>query len=422
MRISLLLVLAACGSPTVGSTDSPSLVPQFELALSATTLHPGDALTGTMTWVDREAAPVDVLAAAIAARPPGGSHDSGPYLDLTPYAGAVTVEPGGTLTLDAQRTFRDGDPLGTWDIYPTYETSDGVWHDGPDSTIVLGPTDDGGALVTGPLDGAVPGDWQSGDVDTGAMHMHFNYLLPFGYDASRRYPVLVWLHENDMGNPYYQGGDPFGLASYINDWFNTSEFRRAYPCIVIAPYADQTADPSGETANFGGWVPPGDHGVNEDGVVAVVAYVSASFAVASRKIYVTGASLGGIGSWALMLDYNAINGAFGRVFAAGLPMAGVIERFGFGVDPPQAVIDQMRDVPVFAVHGAGDGESQPSWDRAMWRAYGGGQLPGAPGAAAPAGAFHYLEDPALGHDVWDTYAGLPAGAPLYDWMFAQSAP
>ena len=103
-------------------------------------------------------------------------------------------------------------------------------------------------------------------------------------------------------------------------------------------------------------------------------------------------------------------------------MAGVIERYGFGVDPPQSVIDQMLDVPVFAVHGSGDTTSQPNWDRAMWNDYGGGNYPGAPGAGAPNGAFHYLEDPGLGHDVWDTYAGLPNGAPLYSWMFAQTAP
>ena len=253
------------------------------------------------------------------------------------------------------------------------------------------------------------------------MRMHYNYLLPYNYDPARRYPLFVWLHENDMGNAVYQGGDPYGLAGYVDGWFNTSEFRRAYPCIVVTPYADQTSDPSGETSNFGGWVPPGDHGANEDGVAAIARYFMASYAVYPRKVYVTGASLGGIGTWALMLDYNAINGPFGKLFTAGVPMAGVIERYGFGVDPPQAVIDQMRDVPVFAVHGSGDGESQPNWDRAMWRDYGGGDVPGAPGADAPGGAFHYLEDPGLGHDVWDTYAPLPGGAPLYDWLFAQTS-
>jgi hypothetical protein len=280
----------------------------------------------------------------------------------------------------------------------------------------------GAPLIQPPLNGATPGTWQQGDVQTSSMRMHFNYLLPYGYSPAHSYPVLVWEHENDMGDSYYDGGDPFGLAGYVDGWFNTSAFRTKYPAIIVLPYADQRSDPGGETSNFGGWTQPGDHGPNEDAVVAVVEQIESSFSVYPRKIYVTGASLGGIGSWALMLDYNAINGPFGHVFAAGLPMAGVIERYGFGVDPPQAVIDQMRNVPVFAVHGSGDGTSQPNWDRAMWHDYGGGNFPGNPGAGAPNGAFHYLEDPGLGHDVWDTYAGLPNGAPLYDWMFAQTAP
>ncbi len=337
--------------------------------------------------------------------------------------GAGTAE----LTSDSSGTIWGQDASSSgW-----YAWRDGTW-DGPSgspigSNVCGGGgsgSDDGGGppLIQPPLTGATPGAWQQDDVQTASMTMHYNYLLPYDYDPSHSYPVLVWLHENDMGDPYYDGGDPFGLASYVDGWFNTSAFRTQYPAIIVLPYADQRSDPGGETANFGGWVPPGDHGPNEDAVVAAVQRIESKFSVYPRKIYVTGASLGGIGSWALMLDYNAVNGPFGRVFAAGVPMAGVIERYGFGVDPPQAVIDQLRDVPVFAVHGAGDGESQPNWDRALWHDYGGGNDPGAPGAGAPGGAFHYLEDPGLGHDVWDTYAGLPNGAPLYDWMFAQTAP
>jgi hypothetical protein len=232
----------------------------------------------------------------------------------------------------------------------------------------------------------------------------------------------MWLHENDMGDPFYDGGDPMGLAGYLDGWFNNAQFRSQYPCIIIAPYADQRSDPGGETSNFGGWTPPGDHGPNEDAAVAVAQSFISHFSVYAKKVYVTGASLGGIGSWAMMLDYNAINGPNGKVFAAGLPFAGVIERYGFGVNPPADIVTRMQNVPVFAVHGSGDGTSQPNWDRAMWQDYGGGGFPGNPGAQAPSSAYHYLEDPGLGHDVWDTYYPLPAGKPLYDWLFAQTAP
>ena len=426
----LAAALVGCSGSAPSQNDQPApddSTGDFQggpLMLSATAITAGQTVTGAMTWVNQSDSPIDVTAAALAARPPGGSHTGGPYDDLEPYSAATTVQPGGTLMLTATRTFTGGDPVGAWDVYPTYETSDGVWHDGGDVTLTVSTGDDGSVapLIQPPLVGATPGQWQEDDLTAAGMTMHYNYLLPYDYDPSHSYPVLMWLHENDMGDPYYDGGDPYGLAGYIDGWFNTSEFRSAYPCIVVAPYADQRSDPGGETSNFGGWVPPGDHGMNEDAAVAIVQHVVATYSAYPRKVYVTGASLGGIGSWAMMLDYNAINGSFGKVFAAGLPLAGVIERYGFGVDPPQAVIDQMRDVPVFAVHGSGDDTSQPNWDRAMWQGYAGGNYPGDPGAGAPGGAFYYLEDPNLGHDVWDTYSPLPAGAPTYDWLFAQTAP
>jgi hypothetical protein len=39
--------------------------------------------------------------------------------------------------------------------------------------------------------------------------------------------------------------------------------------------------------------------------------------------------------------------------------------------------------------------------------------------AAGSTAFHYTEDPNLGHDVWDTYYPLPNGKTYFDWLFSQ---
>lgn len=79
-------------------------------------------------------------------------------------------------------------------------------------------------------------------------------------------------------------------------------------------------------------------------------------------------------------------------------------------------------VPVFAVSGANDGTSRvQDWNQPMWTALAGSSsYPGPPaGSQAPSSAFDYLQDPGLGHDVWDTYRPLPAGKPLYDWLFSQ---
>lgn len=272
-----------------------------------------------------------------------------------------------------------------------------------------------------------PGQWQPGVLSGGptlpsGVTMRYALMVPSGVPAGSKLPVLVWLHENDQGNKSYPNGDPtqVALQDGPDAWFNNSQFLASFPCILVVPSCDQTTDSGGETENFGGWAPPGDHGPNEDSVALIVQHVLATQPADPTRVYVTGASLGGIGTWALMLDYNSLNGAFGRLFTAGLPMAGVIERYGFGVNPPASVLAQMINVPVFAVHGSGDTTSQPNWDRAFWSAFAGNTgYPKAPGARAGTSQFWYLEDPNLGHDVWDTYTPNGAGRALYAWLFSQ---
>ena len=112
-------------------------------------------------------------------------------------------------------------------------------------------------------------------------------LLPSGYSTSGMnirfplypplltssilvsYPLVLYLHQNDMGTGYYQGNDL--LQGQINPWFNNDQFRRNNPCIIVAPLLDQvipssiphsllilltsrqSADLSGNTINFGGY-------------------------------------------------------------------------------------------------------------------------------------------------------------------------
>ena len=78
--------------------------------------------------------------------------------------------------------------------------------------------------------------------------------------------------------------------------------------------------------------------------------------------------------------------------------------------------------PISSALGANDTTSNPQdWNQPLWTDLAGNtNYPGPPsGAAAGNSAFHYMQDPNLGHDVWDTYRLLPAGQPMYDWLFSQ---
>jgi predicted peptidase len=117
-----------------------------------------------------------------------------------------------------------------------------------------------------------------------------------------------------------------------------------------------------------------------------------------ERIYVTGNSMGGMGAWDMLLHYNALTGDEGRLFAAGLVLAGRNNA------DPNAAAKVLRGVPIWAIHGGQDREVSAGWDQAMARLLGGTPM------------FRYTEDPGLGHDVWHTYYGRPA---VWEWLFSQ---
>jgi predicted peptidase len=231
-------------------------------------------------------------------------------------------------------------------------------------------------------------DWVSEEVNG----LHYEVLLPDHYDPARRYPVVLYLHQLDMGN-YREG-----LRKQVNQWFNTQAFRSRHPCIVIVPMLDQTKDPGGRLVNFGG-KREGHEG--EDNSIAALRQVTARYATDADRIYVTGNSMGGMGAWQMLLDYNVQTGTKGHIFAAGMPLAGAQRT----ADPAQAAA-ALRNVPIWAIHGAQDKEVSLDWDRAMARLLGSSKT------------FRYTEVPNGKHDVWDsTYARDD----VWDWLFSQSA-
>jgi predicted peptidase len=222
--------------------------------------------------------------------------------------------------------------------------------------------------------------------------MRYDVLLPAHHDPARRYPVVLYLHQLDMGDW------PDGLRREAGAWFGTEIFRSRHPCIVVMPMLDQRHDPGGVEVNFGG---KGPHRAGEDDAVAALRQVVDCYLVDLDRIYVTGASMGGMGAWQMLLDYNVLTGRQGRLFAAGMPLAGANRT----VDPAEAA-RALHDVPIWAFHGGRDREVRLDWDRTMARLLGGRPT------------FRYTEIPDQGHEIWDSTYARPE---VWDWLFAQSA-
>ncbi len=232
------------------------------------------------------------------------------------------------------------------------------------------------------------GDWIGADING----MHYEVLLPEAYDAAKPYPVVLYLHQLDMGDY------PEGLFKQVNAWFNTAAFRSRHPCIVVMPLLDQSSDKAGKRTSFGG---RRGSRAGEDNAIAALKQVMGRYSVDPRRVYVTGNSMGGMGTWQMLLDYNALTGTKEKIFAAGLPLAGANQ-----VADPRMAARRLRHVPVWAIHGAADRRVSPNWDRTMARLLSGSRT------------FRYTEDPTLGHDVWDRYYTRPV---VWEWLFSQAA-
>lgn len=229
-------------------------------------------------------------------------------------------------------------------------------------------------------------DWHAAEVNG----LHYEVLLPESYDAGRKYPVVLYLHQLDMGN-YREG-----LLKQVNAWFDTSAFRSRHPCIVVVPMLDQTNDKGGRLVNFGG---KRDGHVGEDNTIAALKQVMDHYTVDKTKIYVTGNSMGGMGTWQMLLDYNVLTGSKEHLFAAGMPLAGANR-----TTDPAVAAKTLRQVPIWALHGSQDKEVSLDWDRAMSRLMSG------------SATFKYTEIPGMGHDIWDTTYTRPD---IWDWLFKQ---
>ena len=103
-----------------------------------------------------------------------------------------------------------------------------------------------------------------------------------------------------------------------------------------------------------------------------------------------GYSMGGYGTWNLLMNHP-------ELFAAGVPMCGA-------GDPSKANV--LKDIPVWAVHGALDPTVPVAGSRDMAAAI----------ETAGAKDFHYTELPDAVHDVWNYTYG---NAEIFTWLFNQ---
>jgi len=251
------------------------------------------------------------------------------------------------------------------------------------------------AQVSDPTGGQIPptttvtkGQWQQ--LTLGGMT--YFILPPAQIEAGKTYPLVLFLHQFENAS---------GIPAQLEPWFNTVAWRSKYPAYIVAPQCWN----NNNDVNWGGV--NGQITNCEKQAVAIAKAVAAANQVDKNRLYVTGDSMGGIGSWEAAIQFNAQTGRQEKIFAAFLPLAGAVYSYGFP-QPNADVLTALANVPIYAIHGANDTSVPLDWDRNVK-------------ASNKLSKFTYEEVPGYGHDVWDDFYPLPKGQKYWDWLFQQAA-
>ena len=222
--------------------------------------------------------------------------------------------------------------------------------------------------------------------------LNYRVLFPLDYDPAKSYPLLLFLHGagergDDNEAQLKHGGDM--LAAYVN--------QKAYPAIIIAPQCP--ADPawwvnySRPNAEGGKRVFPTNAPITRP-LAAVKELLDSYIAkgvVDTKRIYVTGLSMGGMGTFDLVCRYP-------NLFAAAAPICG-------GVNPVR--LANFKGKTAFSVyHGADDTVVDVQFSR------------DAVEALKKAGVeVRYKEYPGVNHNSWDNAFAEPD---FLGWFFSHS--
>lgn len=216
---------------------------------------------------------------------------------------------------------------------------------------------------------------------SGRDTLPYRFLKPVNPGVKNSYPLIIFLH--GAGE---RGNDNENQIKHITELVLDPVNRGKYPCYVLAPQCPKKQL----------WAEHhGDGSMKKEPtmpmklLIELISKVSKEFPIDPERIYVTGLSMGGYGTWDLLAR-------FPNKFAAGVPICG-----GGDIRTASAI----KHIPIWAFHGAKDNVVPPRQSRAMIKAL---QEAGAsPG---------YTEYPDIEHNSWVWAYREPH---LLPWLFQQ---
>jgi predicted peptidase len=238
-----------------------------------------------------------------------------------------------------------------------------------------------------PVDGFLPRTF----TDSKGAKMPYRLFIPPTYDSTHSYPLIVYLH-GGAGN----GTDDVsqisgGNADGTHVW-TTKEVQSEHPAFVLAPQAPNDEDWGGPENS--------DLSPSSKSMLEIVESLEHEFKIDKARLYITGQSLGGYGTWDIIIRRP-------KTFAAAIPLSGsgVVDNSPFQRTYSAAEFQRIKNLPIWVFQGADDKTVPPEGPRktvATLQSLG--------------SKLRYTEYAAVGHAVWKRAYREPG---LIDWLFAQ---
>jgi poly(3-hydroxybutyrate) depolymerase len=227
-------------------------------------------------------------------------------------------------------------------------------------------------LAAAPAGAATRDDFLYGHAEDGS-NLPFRYFVPPGYDAAQAYPLILFLHgsgERGSDNEAQLNNAANGAMQLVGD-----AQLALQPVFMVAP----------QCPTDGWW-----SGATLASAIGLVDQVAADFHIDPDRVYVTGLSMGGMGTWSAVTSQPAR-------FAAAVPMS------GNGSTGPVASVAAM---PFWFFHAAND------------------PTVGVAGSADLVGALRdaganavYTRYDSGGHAIWTVAYGHPS---LFPWLVSKA--
>lgn len=204
----------------------------------------------------------------------------------------------------------------------------------------------------------------------------YKYVLfiPPSYTGETEYPVILFLHGAGESGSDGERQAEVGLGPAIR------KREKEFPFIAIFP---QAASSGGVIGRWQAGSP------NIERALAILDHTMSEYKTDPKRVYLTGLSMGGYGTWSLAAAHP-------DKWAAIVPICG-------GGNPENA--EKIKDIPCWCFHGDQDRAVPVEQSRRMIEAL-----------KAVGGEPKYTEYEGVGHNSWDNAYGTDE---LYEWMLEQ---